>query len=60
MDDSFAAMVAVANEAAAERALRNMKNRRPWKPAELAKPFENQFSDFFPSRRPSMFRHADR
>ena len=29
-------------EGAAERALRNLKNIRPWKPVEIAKPFENQ------------------
>jgi D-aminopeptidase len=49
-------------EAAAERALRNMKNVRPWKPAEIAKPFENQFSYHLPEQAAvaSMFPHAER
>jgi hypothetical protein len=64
MDDSFDAMVAVAQrdiEAAAERALRNLKNIRPWKPAEIAKPFENQFGYVLPEQAAvaSMFPHAE-
>ena len=48
-------------EAAAERALRNMKNIRPWKPAGIAKPFENQFSYVLPEQAAvaSMFPHAE-
>jgi D-amino peptidase len=48
-------------EAAAERALRNMKNIMPWKPAEIAKPFENQFSYHLPEQAAvaSMFPHAE-
>lgn len=37
-------------EAAAERALRNRKNVKPWKPAEIAKPFDNQFSYTLPEQ----------
>ena len=48
-------------ESAAERALRNMKNVRPWKPAEIAKPFENQFSYHLREQAAvaSMFPHAE-
>ena len=48
-------------EAAAERALRNMKNIRAWRPSEIAKPFENQFSYVLPEQAAvaSMFPHAE-
>ena len=48
-------------EAAAEPALRNMKDIRLRKPAEIAKPFENQFSYVLPEQAAvaSMFPHAE-
>jgi D-aminopeptidase len=47
-------------EAAAERALRNRKNVKPWKPVEISKPFDNQFSYILPDQASiaSMFPHA--
>jgi D-amino peptidase len=47
-------------EAAAERALRNRKNVKAWKPAEISKPFDNQFSYILPDQAAvaSMFPHA--
>jgi hypothetical protein len=47
-------------EAAADRALRNRKNVRPWKPAALSRPFENQFSYILPEQAAvaSLFPHA--
>jgi D-aminopeptidase len=47
-------------EAAAGRALRNRKNVKPWKPAEIGKTFDNQFSYILPDQAAiaSMFPHA--
>ena len=47
-------------EAAAERALRNRKNVKPWRPAAIAKSFDNQFSYILPDQAAiaSMFPHA--
>jgi D-amino peptidase len=47
-------------QAAAERALRNRKSVRPWKPAAISRPFENQFSYILPEQAAvaSMFPHS--
>jgi D-amino peptidase len=47
-------------EAAAEQALRTRKNVKPWKPVEISKPFDNQFSYILPDQASiaSMFPHA--
>lgn len=47
-------------EAAAARALNNRKNVKPWKPAEIARPFDNHFGYILPDQAAvaSMFPHA--